>query len=32
MMLDWMMVEGYTKLNKEAKQREEWRHQTFELA
>ena len=28
--LDWMTMEGYRKLKKEAQQREEWRHQTFE--
>jgi len=30
MMLEWMMVEGYMK--EEAKQRQEWRLQTFEPA
>ena len=32
MMLDWMMVEGYRKLNEQAQQREEWRCETFEPA
>ena len=32
MMLDWMMVEGYTKLEEEAQQGKEWRRQTFDPA
>jgi len=32
MMLDWIMVEEYRKLEVEAQQREEWRRQTFEPA